>query len=191
MEPSVPDLPGLPEGERVTLRHIGPGDEDEFIKLVADSASLQHPWISLPVTPGEFATMLLRYDERTRVGKPVNLGLLVCDRAGGGIAGLINVSNIVYGRFLSAALGYSAFAPSAGRGYMSEGLGLVIRYAFTSLGLHRLEANIQPGNQASIRLVQRAGFGYEGLSPDYLFIDHAWRDHERWAITQEMTPYGG
>jgi [ribosomal protein S5]-alanine N-acetyltransferase len=63
----------------------------------------------------------------------------------------------------------------------------VIRYAFTELRLHRLEANIQPANRASLRLVQRHGFRKEGYSPDMLFIDGAWRDHERWAITQEMT----
>jgi len=70
---------------------------------------------------------------------------------------------------------------------MSEGLGLVLRYAFQQLRLHRLEASIQPDNQASLRLVQRHGFRREGYSPDMLFIDGAWRDHERWAITREMT----
>jgi ribosomal-protein-alanine N-acetyltransferase len=70
---------------------------------------------------------------------------------------------------------------------MTEALRLVVRYAFSGLGLHRLEANIQPGNAASIRLVQRCGFRNEGYSPHYLFIDGAWRGHERWAITREMT----
>ncbi len=59
---------------------------------------------------------------------------------------------------------------------------LVLREAFTTLRLHRLEANIQPGNRASILLVQRCGFELEGFSPRYLKVGGRWRDHERWAI---------
>jgi [ribosomal protein S5]-alanine N-acetyltransferase len=184
-DPAV-DLPGLPAGKRVALRHLGRQDEAEFTALAARSAALHHPWMTMPATPGEFADMLGRYDERTRHGGPVNLGLLVCDRADGSIAGLINLNNIVYGRFQCAALGYCVFAPAAGRGYVSEGVRLVIEYAFDGLDLHRLEANIQPGNAASIALARRCGFRCEGVSPDFLFIDGAWRDHERWAITREM-----
>ena len=68
---------------------------------------------------------------------------------------------------------------------MTEALGLVLREAFTKLGLHRLEANIQPGNTASIALAKRCGFELEGFSPRYLKVGGRWRDHERWAIRAE------
>ena len=99
--------------------------------------------------------------------------------------GSINLSQIFRGAFQSAYLGYQVAAPFAGRGYMSEALPLVLRYAFDKLKLHRLEANIQPHNAASIALVKRAGFTKEGYSPKYLKIGGRWRDHERWAMLAE------
>ena len=68
---------------------------------------------------------------------------------------------------------------------MHDGLRLVLRFAFGPLGLHRLEANIQPGNESSVALVKGAGFRLEGYSPRYLKIAGRWRDHERWAILSE------
>ena len=65
---------------------------------------------------------------------------------------------------------------------MHDGLRLVLRFAFGPLGLHRLEANIQPGNESSVALVRGAGFRLEGYSRRYLKIAGRWRDHERWAI---------
>jgi len=174
---------GAGDGGRVRLRRLAAGDEDEFVALARASVSLHHPWYSMPATPEEFRAYLGRFSQ------PTAEGFLVCLRDGGAMAGLFTIDSIVRGRFQSASLSYAAFAPAAGQGYMSEGLALVVRYAFTELRLHRLEASIQPANQASLRLVQRQGFRKEGYSPDMLFIDGSWRDHERWAITREMTSF--
>ncbi len=113
------------------------------------------------------------------------MGFLVCLRASGEIVGVVNLNEVVRGCFESAYLGYYAFSPHAGRGYMTEGLALVVAHAFLERKLHRLEANIQPRNAASIRLVRRLGFHKEGLSPRYLKILGRWQDHERWAILAE------
>ena len=129
--------------------------------------------------PEDFQTYL------ARLSQPVTEGFLVCLRDGGTMAGMVTVDSVIRGRFQSASLSYAAFAPAAGRGYISEGLALVLEYAFTELRLHRLEANIQPGNQASLALARGAGFRREGFSPRYLKIDGQWRDHERWAILVE------
>jgi ribosomal-protein-alanine N-acetyltransferase len=172
------------ETPRVTLRSITDHDEQQFLDLVRTSVGLHHPWMPLPATPQEFQAFMARLDHLNAQG------LLVCLRETGALAGIVNINSIIRGRFQSASLGYAAFTPTAGQGYMTEGLGLVIRYAFDQLRLHRLEAQIQPGNHASIKLVQRLGFRNEGYSPDLLFIDGAWRDHERWAITNTMISPG-
>ncbi len=74
-------------------------------------------------------------------------------------------------------------------GYMREGLTLAVRYAFNQIDLHRLEANIQPNNHASIALAKSAGFKLEGFSPRYLRIKGEWRDHERWAILADQEDF--
>jgi len=170
-------------GSRVVLRELIAADEDEFVGLARASVGLHHPWYTMPTTPEAFQAYL------TRLSRPTTEARLVCVRDSGAMAGIIVIDSIIRGRFQSGTLSYGAFAPAAGRGYMSEGLGLVLRYAFGELRLHRLEANIQPTNRASLALVRRQGFRKEGYSPDMLFIDGAWRDHERWAITREMTDF--
>lgn len=99
--------------------------------------------------------------------------------------GVINVSEIVRGHFRSAFLGYYAFAALAGQGYMTEGMVAALLWVFGPLGLHRVEANIQPENRASLALVKKMGFRQEGFSPRYLEVDGDWRDHERWALVKE------
>jgi [ribosomal protein S5]-alanine N-acetyltransferase len=169
----------LEVGRRVFLCAPSARHRDEFLALMKESRAALHPWVAPPASRAQFSAYLRRARRRTE------RAFLVCRREDRAIAGVINVSQIFYGNFRSAYLGYYAGAPFMGEGYMREGLLLVLRHAFDTLGLHRLEANIQPANRASIRLVKRIGFRREGFSPRYLKILGHWRDHERWAITAE------
>ncbi|MFG3008931.1 GNAT family N-acetyltransferase [Streptomyces cinerochromogenes] len=171
----------LAEGPRVALRPFTPQDGPEFTARARESKDLHRPWLFPPDSDEAYADYAGRL-----VADPDRAGFLVCEKDSGAIAGFININNIVRGGFQCGALGYGAFAHAAGRGLMREGLELVIGYAFGPLGLHRLEINVQPGNAASIALARGAGFRLEGFSPDMLYVDGAWRDHERWALTTEM-----
>jgi ribosomal-protein-alanine N-acetyltransferase len=165
---------------RVHIDQPTADDEDAYRLAVRSSNELLHPWIWLTDSSESFAEYLERYqqdDQRAYLVREIESRQLV---------GFVNANNIVRGAFRSAFLGYGAFAGREGRGLMTEALTLVIDDLFGRVGLHRVEANIQPGNERSIRLVERLGFRKEGFSPDYLFIDGEWRDHERWALTSEM-----
>ncbi|WP_155057398.1 GNAT family N-acetyltransferase [Streptomyces blattellae] len=175
----------LAEGPRVGIRHFTHDDAAEFTARARESKDLHHPWLFPPDSPQAYATYAGRLIE-----DPTKAGFLVCERDGGAIAGFININNIVQGAFLCGALGYGAFAHAAGRGLMREGLNLVVGHAFGPMRLHRLEINVQPANTASIALARACGFRLEGFSPDFLYIDGAWRDHERWAITAGMRVSG-
>jgi [ribosomal protein S5]-alanine N-acetyltransferase len=168
--------PFLLVGERVGIRRPVADDCGEFVALMRQSADMHYPWGEYPTTPEKFTQYLQRR------ALPDQDGFLVCERESGAIAGVININSIVRGFFQSGYLGYYGAAPFARRGYMTEGMKLVIRFAFDELKLHRLEANIQPENVASIALVRRCGFRKEGFSPRYLKILGEWRDHERWAL---------
>ena len=151
---------------------------DEFLAAVRRSRKLHGHWASPPATAEEFDVYL------KRLRKETYLGYWVCTERGE-LAGVCNINEIVRGVFRSGYLGYYAFAPHHRRGYMKKGLCAVLSEAFGPQRLHRLEANIQPDNEASRRLVQNLGFRLEGFSPRYLKLAGRWRDHERWAITAE------
>src|SRR3954447_2758953 len=163
---------------RVTLSHPAPADEAAFLAAMRASRAAHRPWIYPPLTPDAYRTYLASLGES-------KIGYLARRRDDGAICGWLNVSQIIRGGLQSAFLGYSGVARFTGQGYMTEALQLVLRDAFTRLKLHRLEANIQPGNAPSIALARRCGFACEGFSPRYLKVGGRWCDHERWAIRSE------
>jgi ribosomal-protein-alanine N-acetyltransferase len=168
-----------PDDARVRLRVLEPGDREAFLALARDSRRLHRPWTYPPERPEQFEELYAR----SRREDFVCLLAVLADT--GEIAGIFTISQIFRGAFQSAYLGYYANERHAGRGLMREGLDQVLDHAFGPLALHRVEANIQPGNQRSIALARGAGFRLEGFSPRYLLIGGQWRDHERYAITAE------
>ena len=165
--------------ERTSIQLVTPADEAEFLAAVARSRKLHHPWVQAPSTPQAFRDYLSKHQS------PRGAAFLLSRDEPAALVGVVNLSEIVQGCFQSAYLGYYAFVPYAGQGLMKDGLAQVVTHAFKVMKLHRLEANIQPGNVPSKALVKRLGFRREGFSPRYLKINGRWRDHERWAILSE------
>lgn len=155
------------------IRAVTPEDEAAFVAAARASRALHRPWVQPPADVDAFARHVARFDGVAHHGFVVEFA--------GELAGAINLTNVIMGAFRSGYLGYYAFAGFEGRGLMTQGLNAVVQHAFKDLGLHRVEANIQPGNIASIALARRCGFQLEGYSPKYLKIGGRWRDHERWA----------
>jgi ribosomal-protein-alanine N-acetyltransferase len=96
---------------------------------------------------------------------------------GARVVGVMNLSGIVRGPFLSAHLGYWVDKEMTGRGIGSAALEFAVQTARTELGLHRLQAATLPHNAASQKILKRAGFEEIGLAAEYLRIAGSWQDH--------------
>jgi ribosomal-protein-alanine N-acetyltransferase len=164
---------------RVRLAPPGEPDRPAFTAGWAGSRSLHDGWIE-PADPDHVFDRLLARN-RTETDR----SLLVRRLEDDAICGVYNVSQIFRGPFRSAYLGYYAFEPHAGKGYMRDGMLLVFRYAFGDLGLHRLQPNAQPENDRSIALLRSTGFTEEGYARRYLKNNGRWRDHILFAVLAE------
>ena len=108
----------------------------------------------------------------------------------GQFAGQLNVSGISYGSLSSATLGYWVAERFAGLGVTPTAVALATDYCFFTLGLHRMEICIRPENAASLRVVQKLGFRYEGLRRRYIHINGDWRDHFCFGLVVEEVRTG-
>jgi [ribosomal protein S5]-alanine N-acetyltransferase len=164
---------------RITVAPVCEADAEELIHANLCSQDLHLPWVRSFVDRQGFDAWM------QKLAKQSHFGFVIREQKDNSIVGIVNLNEIVRGAFDNAYLGYYAMAGKTGRGLMTEALFAVLSIAFNGIGLHRVEANIQPENYPSIALAQRIGFRLEGFSPRYLFLEGAWRDHQRWAITAE------
>lgn len=194
MSDQPPELAAV--GARVHVRTVRLDDIEPYRRAVLASAERLRDWN--PVNPDD----LPRHIAAQSADYRTFIVLANEPEADQPLVGRANLTNAVRGRFRSVAMGYDAYDPYAGRGLFGEGLRLVLDLAFADpgdggMGLHRVEANVQPGNVASAGLLRSLGFRHEGFSPRYLYLAdrdgvEAWRDHDRYAVTREewpATPY--
>nr|WP_274637935.1 GNAT family protein [Microbacterium bovistercoris] len=108
----------------------------------------------------------------------------------GQLAGQLNVWGIARGSLASATIGYWVSERFAGRGITPISVALATDICFTEMRLHRMEICIRPENKASLRVVAKLGFRYEGLRRRYIHIDGDWRDHYAFALVRDEVPEG-
>jgi ribosomal-protein-alanine N-acetyltransferase len=173
---SVQTITARIDGKRVFLRPVKRDDAAEMIRMTNQSARRCPGVIRRLKSGAQFEELRKRYDGKNA------FGFVICRRDDGIPLGGISLFEVIHRSRKSGVVGYLIGASFFGQGYATEALQLVLRFAFRHLKLHRIEANIQPHNVASIALVKRAGFTCEGHVRGFLKIAGKWRDHERWAI---------
>jgi len=172
---------------RVLLRHPIAADGPEYVALRTASRKHLEPWDSVPVGAAPDINYGPDAFERALRTSRLELSMrfLIVIKQTGALAGSVGISNITRGAFMSCTIGYWIGKAYVGQGFMTEALALSVRFIFTRLNLHRVEANIIPTNKPSTALVKRLGFRFEGLAKNYLRIAGKWQDHSRWAMTLE------
>jgi ribosomal-protein-alanine N-acetyltransferase len=173
----------------VRLRLVRMKDVKALEKALLGNRSWLRPWEATnPHAPNSFdirgmvRSLLRAVDDHT--------GLPFVIEHEGQIVGQINVANILHGSVSSAVIGYWVVPEVAGKGITPTAVALVSDYLYNVVGLHRIEIDIRPENSASLRVVQKLGFRYEGLKQRYIHINGAWRDHFVFALTHEEVPRG-
>lgn len=177
------DLPVL-TGQTIVLRTPTAEDYHQWSRLRRASRIFLEPW-----EPLWSEDELDRPGWRRRLGRNredmaqgVATAFLIFERRTNELLGGITISNIRHGVAESANIGYWMGEKHAGKGIMVEAVRLVCRYAFSTLALHRVEAACIPGNNRSIRVLEKAGFRREGLLRSYLRINGEWQDHFLYAL---------
>jgi ribosomal-protein-alanine N-acetyltransferase len=152
------------------IRPLRSEDAAELSALLVENRDFLAPFE--PVRGEEFFTVA---GQRERIESEGSQAFAIL--AGGRIAGTVTMSNIDFGPFQSANLGYWVAERFSGRGLATKAVGDVIEIAFGDLGLHRLEAATLVDNLPSQRVLEKNGFEPIGLARRYLQIAGEWRDH--------------
>jgi ribosomal-protein-alanine N-acetyltransferase len=173
----------------VKLRLAKMRDSKELERIILSNRDWLRPWEATnPHAPNSFDVraqlrgLLRQLDDES--------GMPFVIEVQGRVQGQLNVANVMYGSVSSAVLGYWVSPEVAGRGVMPTSVALVTDYLMDQIGLHRVEINIRPENVASLRVIQKLGFRYEGLKQRYIHINGDWRDHYVFALTKEELPNG-
>ncbi len=126
-----------------------------------------------------FYHMQMVKSEKAAIKRGDELDFWIFRLTDGKLIGKVVLFSISFGNVSSAVLGYKLDSQAQKCGYMHEAINAVICFAFNELNLHRLEINIIPRNERSIKVAEAAGFSLEGKSEKFMRINGVWEDHLR------------
>jgi ribosomal-protein-alanine N-acetyltransferase len=178
------------EGGRLLLRMPAVSDYPAWARIRSESRAFLVPWEptwgSDELTRAAFRRRVRQHQKDLR--DETGTAFFLFERDTDALIGGLTLSNIRRGVTQSASLGYWMGVRHAGKGYMTEAVGLLIPFVFRQMWLHRLEAACLPQNVASIRVLEKNGFTQEGVARRYLKIAGHWQDHYLFAILSEDRP---
>jgi [ribosomal protein S5]-alanine N-acetyltransferase len=175
--------------EQIKLRVAKIRDSKELERIILGNRDWLRPWEATnPHAPNSFDVKAQLRGLLRQLNDESGMPFVI--EVQGKLQGQLNVANVMYGSVSSAVLGYWISPEVAGRGVMPTAVALVTDYLMDQVGLHRVEINIRPENLASLRVIQKLGFRYEGLKQRYIHINGDWRDHYVFALTKEELPEG-
>lgn len=177
----------IARGQRIQLRPLSPCHSDQLLAYYQNNREFHQPWS--PLRHERFFTIAGVHDEiehklRERTDGRSHSWVIFANYREE-LLGRINVSSMVMGPFCSCFIGYDLDYNAQGHGYMTEAMALAIEILFGRLGLHRIEANVMPGNKPSLAVLERLGFYNEGLAYKYLKINGVWEDHIHMVLRNE------
>ncbi|MDG0794888.1 GNAT family N-acetyltransferase [Cohnella ginsengisoli] len=171
----------------VYLRRLKKGDAAALLELRRRNRSFFEPFEPVRAerefTPAGIRDMLDQDELHWERGSGFAFGIFLRDADR--LVGRVNLSNVVRGAWESCTVGYYMDQDENGRGRMTEALGQAVSFAFGEAGLHRVQAAVMPRNLASIRVIEKNGFKYEGLAEYYLKIHGVWEHHRIYSLTRE------
>ncbi|MCX8529219.1 MAG: GNAT family protein [Rhodoluna sp.] len=168
----------------VTLRLLRVRDAKTLERLILGNREWLRPWEATnPFGPNSFDIKAMTKGLVRQLDNQTGLPFVIEHQ--GQVVGQLNVANILYGSVSNAVIGYWVDPEVAGKGITPTAVALATDYLFNVVGLHRVEIDIRPENVASLRVVEKLGFRYEGLKERYIHINGAWRDHYVFALTHE------
>ena len=178
----------------IRLRPLRQRDGRSWIAVRKRSASWLQPWdATLPAAAAmhaeispTFGAMVRRSRAEAKAGRTLPWAL----EYDGSFVGQVTVGGIAMGSLRGAYIGYWIDADHVGKGIVPTAVAMACDYLINELGLHRIELNIRPENQASLRVAEKLKFTREGLRPKYLHIDGQWRDHITYVLFEGDQPGG-